>query len=152
MSEASESERTRFREARETPLEAGQSPADFADNVVKLISAPDSTQRTRQALRESMAAIPSATYRDALRCFTQPTERFDFACLTMPVLLMTGEHDRLAPPDEIRDVAGRIHAASPLANVRFEVIANAGHVCNLDQPARYTALLSEFLNDIVAVP
>ena len=97
-----------------------------------------------------MAAIPAATYRDALVCFTHPRERFDFARLAMPVLLMTGAHDRLAPPAEIRAVAGRIFDLAPQPDVRFEVIANAGHVCNVEAPETYSRLLLEFLAKVAA--
>ena len=99
----------------------------------------------RKTLFDSMAAIPAATYRDALNCFTNPLERFDFARLTMPVLMMTGEHDRLAPPSEIRAVAGRIWDAAPRPDVRFEVIEGAGHVCNVERPDLYNRHLLTFL-------
>ena len=145
MSEAGPEEREAFRVSREVPLNAGQVPADFAPAVVKVLAGPDASDQTREALRASMAAIPASTYRDALLCFTNPLERFDFARLTMPVLMMTGQHDRLAPPAEIRAVAGRIWDQAPRPDVRFEVIPNAGHVCNVEQPAAYSRILTEFL-------
>ena len=76
-------------------------------------------------------------------------ERSDFAKLSMPVLLMTGAHDRLAPPHEIRAVAERIYDAVPLPNVRFEVVAEAGHVCNLEGPETYNRILSDFLDRLI---
>lgn len=145
MSEAGPEEREAFRVSREVPLDAGQVPADFAPTVVKVLAGPIASDAMRQDLLDSMAAIPAATYRDALRCFTNPLERFDFARLTMPVLLMTGEHDRLAPPAEIRAVAGRIWDAAPRPDVRFEVIAGAGHVCNVEAPEAYTRALLDLL-------
>lgn len=145
MSEAGPDEREAFRVSREVPLNAGQVPADFAPAVVKVLAAPDASDETRQQLFDSMAAIPAATYRDALVCFTNPLERFDFAKLTMPVLMMTGEHDRLAPPEEIRTVAGRIWDAAPRPDVRFEIIPGAGHVCNVEKPETYNRTLLEFL-------
>ncbi len=145
MSEAGPDEREAFRVSREVPLNAGQVPADFAPAVVKVLAGPEASDATRQALYDSMAAIPAATYRDALVCFTNPLERFDFSKLTMPVLLMTGEHDRLAPPQEIRGVAGRIWDAAPRPDVRFEVIPGAGHVCNVEKPADYNRHLLAFL-------
>jgi pimeloyl-ACP methyl ester carboxylesterase len=145
MSEAGPDEREAFRVSREVPLNAGQTPADFAPAVVKVLASPDAPDAVRQRLFDSMAAIPAATYRDALTCFTNPLERFDFSRLTMPVLMMTGEHDRLAPPAEIRGVAGRIWDAAPRPDVRFEVIAGAGHVCNLEQPAAYNRPLLDLL-------
>jgi pimeloyl-ACP methyl ester carboxylesterase len=146
MSEAGPDEREAFRVSREVPLNAGQTPADFASAVVKVLAGPSAPEPLRQRLLDSMSAIPAATYRDALTCFTNPLERFDFAKLTMPVLLMTGEHDRLAPPAEIRGVAGRIWDAAHRPNVRFEVIRNAGHVCNLENPDIYNRHLLAFLN------
>ncbi|MFC6582688.1 alpha/beta fold hydrolase [Sulfitobacter aestuariivivens] len=97
MSEAGPDERDAFRISREVPSDEGRAPADFATAVVDVIAGPDASPEMRGALTTSMAAIPAQTYRDALRCFTNPLETFDFSRLTMPVLLMTGEHDRLAP-------------------------------------------------------
>jgi len=145
MSEAGPDEREAFRLSREVPLNAGQVPADFAPAVVKVLASPGAGEAVRQRLYDSMAAIPAATYRDALNCFTNPLERFDFARLTMPVLMMTGEHDRLAPPAEIRGVAGRIWDAAPRPDVRFEVIAGAGHVCNIEAPETFSRHLLDLI-------
>lgn len=149
MSEAGEDERRAFRESREVPLQQGKTPADFAPAVVDAIAGPDAPEAVRVELLRSISAIPVATYRDALHCFTRPPERFDFARLGMPVLLMTGEHDRLASPGEIRTVARRIAAAAPAPNVRFEIVPGAGHVCNLEAPAEYNRLLTEFLHELM---
>lgn len=149
MSEAGADERDAFRKAREVPLDAGRTPADFAPDVVKILAGPHADDETRAQLIASMAAIPPATYRDALRCFTNPPERFDFSRLTMPVLLMTGEHDRLASPAEIRTVADRIASRASGSYVRFETIAGAGHVCNVEKPAEYNDLLCGFLSEVL---
>lgn len=148
MSEAEVAEREAFRTAREVPLDAGKTPADFAPAVVEVLAGPNADDAVRQTLFASMAAIPAATYRDAVHCFTHPRERFDFSRLTMPVLMMTGRFDRLAAPAEIRGVANRIAEAVPRACVRFEVIEDAGHVCNIERPGAYNRVLGEFLSEI----
>lgn len=145
MSEAGPDEREAFRLSREVPLDAGQAPADFAPAVVRVLAGPNASDAVRGTLLASMSAISAATYRDALRCFTNPLEKFDFSKITMPALLMTGDHDRLAPPQEIRAVAGRIWDAAPRPDVRFEVIGDAGHLCNLEQPGAYSRHLLAFL-------
>ncbi|MFN3645793.1 MAG: alpha/beta fold hydrolase [Gemmobacter sp.] len=150
MSEAGPEEREAFRLSREVPLDAGQRPADFAPAVVGLLAGPGADHAIRAELLASMAAIPAETYRDAIRCFTNPLERFDFSRIAMPCLLMTGEHDRLAPPAEIRAVAGRILDASPEPDVRFEVIAGAGHLCNIEGPAGYDRHLIPFVQRVAA--
>lgn len=148
MSEAGASERDAFRVSREVPLNAGQIPADFAPAVVNVIAGPDASPVVRAELLASMAAIPAATYRDALLCFTNPLEKFDFSKLNMPVLMMTGAHDRLAPPAEIRSVAERIFDASATPDVQFEVIAGVGHVCNVEGPADYNRHLTAFVTRV----
>lgn len=148
MSEAGVEEREAFRVSRMVPIEAGQTPADFAPAVVKVLAGPNASDAIKAQLLHSMAAIPAATYRDALLCFTDPRERFDFARLNMPVLMMTGEHDRLAPPTEIRGVAHRILAQARTPDVRYETIMDAGHVCNVEQPAAYNRILLEFLGKL----
>ncbi len=145
MSEAGAAEREAFRVSREVPLNAGQVPADFAPAVVNVISGPTASDAVRAELLASMAAIPPATYRDALLCFTNPLEKFDFSKIAVPVLLMTGEFDRLAPPAEIRAVAERIFDASRVPDVRFEIIAGVGHVCNVEGPDDYTRHLTNFV-------
>ncbi len=151
MSEASAAEQAAFRAAREAPLDAGQTPADFAPGVVDIIAGPNASADLRQVLRASMAAIPAATYRDALTCFTNPQERFDFSRITCPVLLMTGEHDALAPPDEIRAVSRRMLAAQDAPDIRFEVIAGAGHLSNLEAPEAFTAPILDLLERVAPV-
>lgn len=145
MSEAPPEEREAFLAARQKPLDAGQSPADFSEGVVKVIAGPQAPAEILAELRQSMAAIPAATYRDALWCFAHPEERFDFSRMSCPVLMMTGEHDRLASPAEIRGVAHRIHAAAKAADVRFEIIPGAGHLCNIENAQDYNRHLRRFL-------
>jgi pimeloyl-ACP methyl ester carboxylesterase len=145
MSEAGVAEREAFRVSREVPLNAGQVPADFAPVVVNVIAGPNANATVRAELLASMAAIPVATYRDALLCFTNPLEKFDFSKLTMPVLMMTGEYDRLAPAAEIRGVAERIFDASPTPDVQFEIIPGVGHVCNVEGADAYTRHLAGFV-------
>ena len=145
MSEASAEERERFQKSRQVPLNEGKTPKDFAPAIVELIASPTATEVVRSELFNSMAAIPAATYLDALQCFTHPKEQFDFSKLNMPVLFVTGEHDKLAPPAEIGSVCNRVRSATQNKNVEMEIIAGAGHVCNLEAPVAYNVLLKTFL-------
>ncbi|MFJ6327932.1 MULTISPECIES: alpha/beta fold hydrolase [unclassified Rhizobium] len=148
MSEASFEEREAFRISRQAPLDKGLAPADFASDVVKVLAGPHASEIVRERLLLSMAAIPARTYRDALMCFTNPPERFDFSLLTMPVLMMTGQYDRLASTAEIQGVARRIHSDAALPDVRYETISDAGHVCNVEQPEVYNRILLDFLGKL----
>ena len=152
MSEANAEERESFLNARSKPLAAGKTPADFATDVVELIAGPSATKKQRDILHQSMATIPSETYLDALTCFTQPMEKFDFSRIDCPVLLMTGEHDRLAPPEEIRRISLRlfdeVNSVGKLPDICFEVIQDAGHLCNLEAPSAFNTQLTDFLDRV----
>jgi len=148
MSEAGAEERARFLKARLDPLVAGQSPADFADDILSIIAGPNATEEVRTALWNSTAAIPTESYSIALRVFCNPLETFKFERFTMPVLLVTGLYDVLAPPDEIRAVSRRIQVAGSSPYVGFEVIPEAGHICNLENPAFFDTYLLDFLNSL----
>ncbi len=156
MSEAAPEERESFRAYREKPLDQGKTPADFASEVVKLITSPNASSETKSLLRQSMSAISPESYRDALNCFCNPPEHFDFSLLPCPVLLVTGLYDRLATPEEIRNVSLRMYEDSVtksrvrvgLPDIRFEVIKKSGHVCNLEYPGSFNRLLAGFLSRI----
>jgi len=152
MSEADAAERMRFLSARSEPLAAGKTPANFAADVVNIIAGPKATKKQRETLHRSMASIASDTYLDALTCFTQPVEKFDFSRIDCPVLLMTGEHDQLAPPEEIRQISLRLYdeviSKGKLPDVCFEVIPDTGHLCNVERPAHFNNLLALFLDRV----
>ncbi|WP_406005243.1 alpha/beta fold hydrolase [Streptomyces sp. NBC_00637] len=80
----------------------------------------------------------------ALRVFSggpamsDPTLRARLAAVTVPTLVVWGESDGIATP-----AYGKEYAAS-FPNARYEVVAEAGHLPHLEQPARTFALLDDF--------
>jgi 3-oxoadipate enol-lactonase len=63
----------------------------------------------------------------------------DLPQVRAPVLVLAAEHDRLMPPEQVHAVAGLVPGA------RVATIPAAGHLMYLEQPARFNALLAEFL-------
>jgi pimeloyl-ACP methyl ester carboxylesterase len=59
--------------------------------------------------------------------------------IDVPTLLVVGEEDVLTPPKESR----AMHEA--IAGSRLEILAGAGHVSNLERPAAFNHVVSEFL-------
>jgi len=58
-----------------------------------------------------------------------------------PTLIIVGEEDRSRPPHEARKMAELIPGA------RVEVLPEAGHISNLEQPERVNSLLLSFLQE-----
>lgn len=67
----------------------------------------------------------------------------DIAALPMPVLAIAGDIDT----PWRRQVAAFIGATAPLG--RTASITNAGHLCNLDNPLRFNALLHAFSSPLI---
>jgi pimeloyl-ACP methyl ester carboxylesterase len=59
--------------------------------------------------------------------------------LTLPVLVITGDHDRIVPTKD------SVRLASELPNATLEVISNAGHVPHEEQPQRFLEVVTRFL-------
>ena len=75
--------------------------------------------------QEAMAARPDST--EVL------------AAVRVPTLVVCGAEDAVTPVDEMRAMAATIPGS------RVAVIEQAGHLSNLEQPAEFGALLSDFL-------
>ena len=59
--------------------------------------------------------------------------------ITVPTLVVAGDEDVLTPPKEARALNDAI------ANSRLEILPSAGHLSNVERPAAFNAVLSEFL-------
>lgn len=67
------------------------------------------------------------------------TPRFAVHRLTLPVLVVCGQHDASARPSDTQALAGS------LPNCRAEIFPDSGHFPMISQPGRYTGLVHEFL-------
>ena len=64
--------------------------------------------------------------------------------ITAPVLVMCGDEDHGAPPENSRQMAAMIKGA------RFVEIKQAGHIANIEQPAHFNAAAGDFFDAIEA--
>jgi pimeloyl-ACP methyl ester carboxylesterase len=125
---------------------AGAFPAPLVEQVVPLYFAPATLTRDdglvagfRQALlgmdRERLPSVVAL----GRAIFARESILDRLGEVRCPTLIGVGRHDRPRPVAEARAMAERIPGA------RFEIIEDAGHISNLEQPARVLALLEDFL-------
>lgn len=62
--------------------------------------------------------------------------------ITAPVLVMCGDEDHGAPPENSRQMAAMIKGA------RFVEIKQAGHIANIEQPKMFNAAVGDFFDGI----
>ena len=70
---------------------------------------------TRACDRNAWRAVPADTYRAAVRCLVAFDERANLATIRVPVLCLSGEHDRNAPPQMMERMAGKSPAPAMFA-------------------------------------
>lgn len=63
--------------------------------------------------------------------------------IAVPTLLIAGEEDAITPAKGMRAMAAAIPGA------RFELLTGAGHLSNLERPAAFNHVMSEFLASLV---
>ena len=98
-----------------------------------------------ESMHRMMARAHAPGVEGALRALM---DRVDSAptlpTITVPTLIVVGEEDALTPVAESR----AMHRAIP--GSRLEVLATAGHVSNVERPAAFNHVLSEFLTSLTA--
>jgi 3-oxoadipate enol-lactonase len=120
-------------------LEEGKTPADIAPGIVDSIAGPHISPQARARLIDSHARLRPHSYLDTLATVTKFTDFPPFESITVPVLVIVGEHDRVATPAYAASMAAGIPGA------RLHIIAGAGHVSNIEAPAEFNAALDAFL-------
>jgi 3-oxoadipate enol-lactonase len=72
----------------------------------------------------------------------RPDSTATLGTISVPTLVVVGDEDVLTPPKEARTM----HRAIPRS--RLEVIEQAGHLSNMERPAAFNGVLSEFLRSM----
>jgi 3-oxoadipate enol-lactonase len=121
------------------PLDAGRTMAQLAPAMVAFVSGPTPDPAGRKLAIETIAATSERSYRAAVHCLVGFDERANLAHLTMPVLCLAGEHDRLAPPAMMERMAAHIPAA------RYVCLKGVGHLPNIEAPHAFDAAVLDFL-------
>ncbi|MDE0149398.1 MAG: alpha/beta fold hydrolase [Rhodospirillaceae bacterium] len=134
--------RMKFLADRLAPLDRGLTPGDIARPLVPSLFGPEPPPGAVERAVASMAALSSATYRQALNCIVHFDRKADLARIACPTLALAAEHDMLAPPRTMERMAGAIPGA------RYRCLAEAGHLANMEDPAAFNAEIGGFLQDI----
>ena len=115
--------------------EAGGMPAFAELRAAKLGLPPE---RLRVTV-EQMACKSVPSYLASTQATWTGDYRGLLPTINVPVKVLCGEHDAIAP----RELSEEIARAVPGA--RFAIVENAGHVSNADNPTGFNALLDDFM-------
>lgn len=91
--------------------------------------------------RHCMAGLSPVTYRLALQAQADFDRTAALSHIHVPTLLLTGEHDRMAPCASIERMARQIEGS------RWVQMPGIGHLQHLEAPDAFDALVLEFLRE-----
>lgn len=104
-------------------------------------STVEAGERCVVELERSVAGTDPIVLGIALRAVTRLDVRDRLPHLSVPTLVVSGEHDALL--DDCREIARLVPGA------RLEVVAGAGHCPNLERPDAFTRLVDDFARNHV---
>ena len=139
--EFTEAQRLEFVERRRKPLvEDGKHPAEMAPALARSLVGPDVAEDVYQRVVASISALHVDSYIKTIEATTHYDRSGVLANITVPTLVIGGEHDSLTPPSMKRELAARIQGA------QLEILPDCGHMANMERPGPFNSVVLDFLN------
>ena len=115
----------------------------YADESVKKLFASESFTKKKNAITEVKDMITSTTKQslcNTLHALAERKETCDkLSEINIPVLIMVGKEDKITP------IAAAQQMHEKILNSKLEIIQQAGHLSNLENPTAFNAHLVKFL-------
>ena len=128
-----------WRRARTDALDAGLTPADIAEPVLRSVTGPDFGGREFDRTIASFGRISSDGLRAACACLPTHDVRDRLDRIACPTLVVQGELDEETP------LAYAELLADGIAGARLEVIPAVGHYTPAEAPEAFNTLVRSFL-------
>ena len=115
---------------------------EFARKYAEETLLPETPPEIGDWLVSLILATPPKNYLAALRANPKADLNPVLATVRVPTLVLVGEHDWRTP------VSCSEHIAGNIAGARLEVIPDAGHLSNLDNPVGFNTAVAAFLDSL----
>ena len=129
-----------WRAARLAPLDAGQTPADFASTVLRSIAGPHISDRALAGQVAAMGRITSDGLRRSIDCLITHDSRSILPLIEASTVIGVGALDSETP------VAYGQALVDGIPRARLQVIDGAGHLLNVEAPEAVNALIRAHAN------
>jgi len=115
----------------------------YADEIIKKLFAPETFTKNKNvvdAVKEMIISTPKQSLCNTLHALAERKETCDqLPEINIPVLIMVGQEDKITPIAAARQMHEKI------LNSKLEIIQQAGHLSNLEDPAAFNTNLVKFL-------
>lgn len=128
-----------FVESRIRPFLDGADPKERAARNAGRLMAPGASEDAKRRAVEASSMLHVDSYIKTVRASASFSRVDNLANISVPTLLVYGALDPLTPPHVGAYMQEHIKGA------RLEIIANAGHLTNLEQPGAFNGVVLSFL-------
>jgi 3-oxoadipate enol-lactonase len=119
---------------------------EFADGFIENIFCQESKDNKKElveSIRNTILNTPPQTITDTLIALAQRTETCSaLQQITLPVLLLCGSEDKITPVVQAEFMHRNI------SNSSLQIISNAGHMANIEQPEVFNKYIIEFIANL----
>jgi 3-oxoadipate enol-lactonase len=135
----SEQVKREFVRLRKEPLERGGTPKDIAVPVAKSLCGPNVSAEAFAALVDSLSRLHKESYLKCIESSIMAASHGRPEDIRVPTHVIVGGEDRLTTPAMCRELAAMIPGAE------LTIIADAGHLVNIEKPAEFNAAAIGFI-------
>ncbi len=114
----------------------------MAEARVDVLIAQPAASEIRNEVLETMSRIDPNSYRIGAEAVWLADQRDRAQAIKVPSLILVGDQDLVTPPELSNDLAGLIPHA------RMQVIANAGHLTNLEKAEEFNEIVDHFICEV----
>lgn len=131
-----------FVRLRQQPLLDGGEPADIAEPVARSLVSSQAVPGALEQLIDSMTRLHKDMYLKAIELLVMTPGVPGLDRISVPTMVVVGEDDTLTPVAAARQIAEAISGA------RLEIVPDAGHLVNIEQPEKFNRILRDFLDEV----
>ncbi|WP_435353080.1 alpha/beta fold hydrolase [Emticicia sp. SJ17W-69] len=119
---------------------------DFADGFIKNVFCQNSLDNKKELVETIKNVILKTSQRTVVGTLAALAQRSEMCAslnqISVPTLIICGKEDSVTPPIQAEFMYGKI------LNSRLQIIENAGHLSNLEQPDEFNKILIDFISSI----
>lgn len=121
----------------------------LAEARAALLLGSAATSAIKAQVIDTMGNIDPAAYRVGAAAVWLADQRARVARIDVSTLVLVGEEDQITPPSLSRALAAQVGASLPSRpDIRFETVARAGHLANVEQPEPFNRAVDDFLLEV----
>ncbi|HIK87198.1 MAG TPA: alpha/beta hydrolase [Alphaproteobacteria bacterium] len=129
-----------FIDLRQKPLKSGKTLEEIAPKLIDSLVGPNCTKEARDKLYKSFLKIHINSYLKTIAETVNYDASSNLSKFNVPTQLIYGEYDQLTP------VAIGKSAQKKILNSSLNIIKNAGHLSNIEQPDAFNTIINNFLS------